>query len=86
MLLQLPEVGPVGVPGLDVQSAVEVEPGPDPDLVPIRHLNMEDTTALDPQRNLLDVTIMPVSVSISMSWYLKELTCPQLIMGSVTQG
>ena len=42
------EVGPLGVPGRDVQSAVEAEPGPDPDLVPIRHLNMEETVVLDP--------------------------------------
>ena len=47
VFVQLTEVGPVGVPGLDVQSVVEVEPGPDPDLVPIRHLNMKETFVLN---------------------------------------
>ena len=42
------EAGPLGAYGLDVQSAVEVEPGPDPDLVPIHHLNMEEMIVLDP--------------------------------------
>ena len=59
------EVGPLGVPGLDVQSFVEAERGPDLDLVPIRHLNMEETTVSDHPQKILDVTVTHVPVSIS---------------------
>ena len=62
---QSTEVGPLGVYGLDVQSVVEAEPGPDPDLVPFRHLNMEETTVSDHPQKILDVTVTHVPVSIS---------------------
>ena len=59
------EVGQAGVPGLDVQSAVEGEPRPDPDLVPILHLNMEETTVLELQAKMLNATKNLVRVCIS---------------------
>ena len=64
------EVGPLGVYGLDVQSVVEAEPCPDPDLVPIHHLNMEETTVSDHPLKILDVTITHVPVSISRNGVL----------------
>ena len=57
------EVGQTGVPGQDVQSPVEVETGPDPDLVQIHHLNMEETTALDPPLKTLIATLILAQVS-----------------------
>ena len=59
------EAGPLGVYGLNVQSVVEAERGPDLDLVPIRHLNMEETTVSDHPLKILDVTITHVPMSIS---------------------
>ena len=65
------EVGRIGVHGLDVQSRVEVEPGPDPDLVPIRHLSMEETVVLDQQLKIIIVTTNLAQVSISTYFSLR---------------
>ena len=61
------EVGQIGVPGLDVQSAVEVETGPDPDLVPIHHLNTEEMTVPDPLQKTLIATLILAQVSNHLS-------------------
>ena len=69
---QFTELGPLGVYGLDAQSTVEVEPGPDLDLVPIRRLNMEETVVLDPQMKMLIATTILVRVGISTSISLAD--------------
>ena len=52
-----------GEDGVDVQSAVEAELRPDPDLAPIHHRNMEETTVQEVLSSIVAVILIPVQVS-----------------------
>ena len=65
------EVGQTGISGQDVQSPVEVEPGPDQDLVPIRHLNRAETVVQEVPNRMAIATLELAQVSLyfNVSYY-----------------